>query len=132
MSILVSEWASSSRRPSVWLEIDREAYNDVLCFFSGSLNWDLRINWTTTITTWVWYMIAATKASDWTTKIYMNWTLLNTKTLSSAPNYSAWDNLMIWKRYGEPNFNWYIKLFIWENRVWTDAEIVSLAQEYGF
>lgn len=79
------------------------------------------------------YMIAWTRASDGTWKIYINWVLKNTVSWLTIPTYNVWTNLTIWQRWGNSNyFHWLFKLFIWENRCWTDAEIAALAQEYWF
>ena len=77
-------------------------------------------------------MLASTRSSNGEAKLYINWELKATELTSYAPDYSSWDNLMIASRYWEQRFNWQFKLFIWENRTWTDAEIVALAQEYWF
>lgn len=79
-------------------------------------------------------MIAITRASDWTAKIYINGVLDNTVTWMNNPNYSSWENLQLWRwRNGDEKYiNWQIKLIIWENRTWTDQEIADIATEYGF
>jgi len=79
-------------------------------------------------------MIATTRDSSWTARIYVNWVLDNTLSWMNNPNYSSWEALQLGRwRYGWPQYiTWKIKLVIWEDRCWTDAEIASLAGEYGF
>ena len=79
-------------------------------------------------------MVATTRASDGTAKIYINWTLDNTVSWMITPTYSSWENLQIWRwRNRDAKYlNWQFKLFIWEDRTWTDAEVAALAAEYGF
>ena len=80
-----------------------------------------------------WVMLASTRASDWTAKIYINWVLDNTVAWMNNPNYSSWNYLRIWNRRDNYfKLEWKFKLFIGENRTWTATEIADLATEYGF
>lgn len=120
----------------IWLASMYWTSNKYVWWFSWItwIWWDLHVDSQSDIVTSQWKMIAATRSSDWTSKIYINWILNNTKTLSSAPDYSNWEYLQISRRRNGDTWylNWQFKLFIWENRTWTDQEISDLASEYGF
>lgn len=128
---VVTECASSSQY-AIWIanEFDN---NKSQVWFSWSWGW-----WqvqSSTLATTDWVMVAWTIDSTFTTRIYINWVLDNTSTdWTSAPWYSWWEKLQIWRwRNGAPRYlNWQFKLFIWEDRCWTDQEIADLASEYGF
>lgn len=82
-------------------------------------------------------MLAATVSiSNWTVKLYKNWILDKTYTGQTGTiDYDTeWSNLGIWywRSWDGSRLSWNFKLFIWENRVWTDWEIAGLAREYGF
>lgn len=135
---IVLQWASSSARP-FWLalnenvaSINRWAFG----IFSWTWDSDNSFVWATPypLSTDVWTFIAATRASDWTAKIYINGVLNNTHVLSRTPSYSSWENLQIgrWRNWDTKYLNWDFKLFIWEDRTRTDQEIADLASEYGF
>ena len=131
---IVNEWASPSAWSSLWLDFDWD-YNTYAWWFWWAWASDPRV--IRSITNYVsnqWVMIAITRASDWTAKIYINGVLDNTVTWMNNPNYSSWENLQLWRwRNGDEKYiNWQIKLIIWENRTWTDQEIADLASEYGF
>lgn len=132
---LVTQWASASTW-AFWLlynfEFAGTSYG-VIGSFSWTSNIDTSALWTTPYpyTTNIWSLITATRNSSWTWKIYINGVLKNTKTLTQAPWYSAWENLQIGRwRSGWPNyFKWQFKLFIWENRCWTDQEVADYYNE---
>lgn len=127
--MIFGEGSSGSRRPS----IDAK--------FESSWKITSTCSWTSTryaVETAVypintWYMITSTRNNNWDLKIYINGSFITMATSVPVPNYSGWDNFQIWKRYWEQNsLNWQFKLFIWENRCRSDAEIAALAQEYWF
>lgn len=129
--VTVTEWASGSRRPSIWYEINRDNHQWVRSYYSDGLN-STTVTYSGTMQQNTWYMLASTRDSNGVAKLYINWNLEVTELSSQTPGYTGWDNLMIGKRFGEQNLIWQFKLFIWENRCWTDAEIAALAQEYWF
>lgn len=120
----------------IWLATAYWISNKYIWWFSWKTWswWNLYVNSQTNITTNQWMMIAATRANDGTAKIYINWVLNNTKTLTDTIDYSNWETLQIarWRNWDTQYLNWKFKLFIGENRCWTDAEITALAEEYGF
>ena len=82
-------------------------------------------------------MLSATvSVSNWTVKLYKNWVLDKTYTgqTGSVTYNTGWSQLGIgiWRIWDNARFDWDFKLFIGEDRVWTDQEIADLAAEYGF
>ena len=129
-SAIVTECASSSSYP-IWIAC--EVANKYQWWYAWAGNWNAHIQSTSDAVANQWVMIATTRASDGTAKIYINWTLDNTVSWMATPNYTSWNNLRIWNWRGTYYpINWKFKLFIGENRTWSDAEIAALAQEYGF
>lgn len=126
---VISQLASSSAYPiGMWYK-----YIDYTSYYNWWLYKHPPIN-STSIVSNNWVMMAVTRANNWTTKLYINWVLEKTETISSTINYNSWANLQIARRRSWDNefHQWCFKLFIWENRVWTDAEVAALATEYGF
>ena len=131
---VVAEWASRSDYSSVCLNFNRD-YDKYTWWYAWA--WASEPKQVDSISATVsnqWVMIATTRASDWTAKIYVNGVLDNTVTWMNNPNYSSWENLQLgrWRNGDEKYLNWQIKLIIWEDRTWTDQEISDLASEYGF
>lgn len=129
---IVIECASSSSY-GVWLSCNCDVANTLTGWYSGILDGNLHINTTSVVSANQRVMVASTRASDWTAKIYINWVLDNTVTWMNNPTYTNPENLGIgrWRR-GTNYMNGQFKLFIWENRTRTAQEIVNLATEYGF
>lgn len=129
---VVTQCQSSSARP-MWI-FNWQWDNVCVASFAGSGN-QYWVKATYKISAWSWTMIAWTRASDGTCKIYINWALNNTATAGWNPKYTAWSNLRIWDWGDNSSTNrlkWQFKLFIWENRTRTGAEIAAIAQEYWF
>lgn len=131
---IVTEWAGSGRPIGIVMRRDGNNYTGMFAW--QGVNWEnsaVQTSWITP-TANQWIMIAVTRASDWTAKIYINWVLNNTAATTESPNYSSWANLQIGRwRSGDPHYpQMQFKLFIWEDRTWTDQEIADIAAEYGF
>ena len=131
---VVAEWASPSVWSSVWITFDRDRPK-YMAWYAWYGSADPRsIYSSSNAVSNQWVMIATTRASDGTAKIYINWTLDNTVSWMNTPDYSYWENLQIgrWRNWDEHYLNWQFKLFIGEDRCWTDAEIAALAEKYWF
>lgn len=132
---LVTQWASGSTRAFGFVyNFDYNSTNcGIMWMFSWTGNKDNSSVWTTPypFTTNAWKLIVATRNSNGTAKIYVDGELKKTETLTSTPWYSSWENLQIgrWRSWGENYFNWQFKLFIWEDRCWTDQEVTDYYNE---
>lgn len=128
---IVVECASSSAFP---IGIACDTPSKYTGYYAGSwFQTPFKVDSTSSATANQWVMIATTRASDGTAKLYINWVLDSTESWMNTPNYSSWNNLRIWNwRDNYYQLEWKFKLFIWENRTWTDQEIADLATEYGF
>lgn len=127
--IIIAEGSSSTRWPSMSIQFRNDSLG-IDGFFSWRGNY-FSVNINSSLQTGIRYMITTTLDSNWIAKAYINWTLAGTATWWNTPNYDAGDNLMIGKRYWESFLKWQFKLFIGENRTWSDTEILSLAREYN-
>lgn len=128
---IVVECASGSAFP-IWIACDTPS--KYTGYYAGSwFQTPFKVDSTSSATANQWVMVATTRASDGTAKLYINWVLDSTVTWMNTPNYSSWNNLRIWNwRDNYYYLEWKFKLFIWENRCWTDGEIAALAEEYWF
>lgn len=116
----------------IWLSCYLD--NKFSWWYSWVLDWAAHVDSLLAVPLNQWVMVASTRASDWTAKIYVNWVLDNTTSWMRSPDYSSWANLQLgrWRSGDALYLTWQIKLIIWENRTWTDQEIAGLAREYGF
>lgn len=129
---IVLECASQSVFP-IWFCFN---YGGAYTLFSaGQWNWNSRLNYWTP---WQqiageWIMLVWTRDSSGNGKLYLNWNKIAEWTIP-APNYSTWEALQIWRwRNGDAQYlKWAFKLFIWENRCWSDAEIQAISKQYWF
>ena len=128
---VVIECAASTTYP-IWLALNNYWAYSLWSAWQGNSNSNVNY-WTSwEATTNSWTMLVWTRDSNWTGRIYKNWTLLTSWTVTS-PNYSSWEALQIgrWRNGDACYLNWVFKLFIWENRCWNDADIQKIAKQYG-
>jgi hypothetical protein len=109
--------ASSSRRPSTWINID---------------NWNLVVISNQSVSTniqmpqWAWTMICWTRNSNWDMKLYLIWVYQTTVSNTETPDYSngEWLYLWLWRlTYYQPN--WYFKTLILEDKERDASEVSS-------
>lgn len=132
---VVSQWASSSTW-AFWHILNFETggtYHGVIWSFSWTTNFDNSIvkSAISQLPTNTWKLITTTRDSSWTWKVYIDGVLDNTATLTANPWYTSWENLQIgrWRSWWPKYFYWQFKLFIWENRRWTDQEVADYYNE---
>ena len=129
----ISVWANAQGGTSGWMAIygygqslNSRLYvlyrttNNWWVLVLGHYPWDAET--TTVMDTNKWYLITTTYDGA-TSKVYINWTLAWSSTVTLATTSSNF--IISWWWVGNETFNWYISNVIVENKAWTSDEIAN-------